>query len=231
MLNVKRNITDNIGKVPHLSTLDTLGVPAPLKDGFTYAHQKFPAGGTCLEFGVCWGHSWMWQVLQIMNRYPNDVLIGFDSWQGLPKETPGVWAPERHKEGAFSSPKANVLARMDEIGAVIGSQFKLVDGFFSQSLTAELQSQIKNLIFVNCDVDIFSSCMEMLRWITPLLRVGTVVYLDDFRDPIDENNSAGAKEWGENLAWRQWTESHPEMVWDLIALNDVNQRSYQLMSK
>jgi len=225
-LNVRKNIVDNIGKVPYLSTLDTLGVPAPLKDGFVHAHETFPNGGTCLEFGVCWGHSWMWQVLQIMNRYPNDKLIGFDSWMGLPKETTGVWAPERHKEGAFSSPKANVLARMDEIGAVIGEQFKLVDGFFEKSLTSNLQQLIKDLIFVNIDVDIHSSTMEVLRFIRPLLQVGTVIYFDDWLDPIDVGK--GAPKWGEHLAWEEWSKQNPAVQVKLVALNDVNQRAFEV---
>lgn len=223
---VRKNIVDNIGRVLYLSTNDTIGVPGPLKDGFTHAHRTFPNGGTCLEFGVCWGHSYMWQVLQILNRYPNDKLIGFDSWQGLPKETPGVWAPERHKEGSFSSPKESVILRMEEVGAFIGPQFKLVDGFFEKSLTSALQATINDLIFVNIDVDIHSSTMEVLRWIRPLLRVGTVIYFDDWLDPIDVGK--GAPEWGEHLAWKQWSAENPAVQARMIALNDVNQRAFEL---
>ena len=226
MLRDRANIVGNIGKVPYLSTLDTTEVPSPLKDGFVHAHQTFPNGGACLEFGVCWGHSWMWQVLQIMNRYKNDVLIGFDSWQGLPKETPGIWAPDRHCEGAFTSPKQNVLTRMEEVGATIGSQFKLVDGFFEQSLTNELKSKIRDLIFVNIDVDIHSSTMEVLRWIRPMLQVGTVLYFDDWLDPIDIGK--GAPKWGEHLAHEEWSAENPTVKMRMIALNDVNQRAFEV---
>lgn len=227
MLNQRSNIVNNLGKGIHLATLDTLGVPEPLKYGFMQAHSNF-GHGTCLEFGVCWGHSWMWQVLNILNFFPKSRLIGFDSWQGLPKETPGVWAPDRHKEGAFCSPKENVLARMDDIGAVIGDQFKLVDGFFCHSLTEQLRSQIENLIFVNVDVDIHSSTIEVLNWIRPMLQVGTVIYWDDWCDPIDVGK--GAAEWGEHLACRQWLEQNPNIKLKLIALNDVNQRAHQVVS-
>lgn len=226
-LNVRSNIMDNLGKGIHLSTLDTLGVPEPLKAGFCIAHDTFMRG-TCLEFGVCWGYSWMWQLLQILNFYPKSKLIGFDSWQGLPKETPGVWAPERHHEGAFTSPKQLVLNRMAEVGAIIGEQFNLVDGFFSTSLTAELQSKIENLIFVNIDVDVHSSTMEVLNWIKPLLQVGTILYADDWLDPIDIGK--GTTKWGEHLAFEQWLEKNPGIKLELIALNDVNQRSFQVVS-
>lgn len=222
-LNVRSNIMDNLGKGIHLSMADAVGVPEPLKAGFYKAHDNLMCG-TCLEFGVCWGNSWMWQLLQILNFFPKSQLIGFDSWQGLPKETPGVWAPDRHKEGAFSSPKQNVIERMEEVGAFIGDQFKLVDGFFSISLTPELQSVISNVIFINVDVDIHSSTMEVLRWIRPLLQVGTVVYFDDWKDPIDQHEGP----WGEHLAWAQWTKENPSIQAKLVSLNDVNQRAFEI---
>ena len=208
-------------------------VPEPLKVGFHKAHQTFRSG-TCLEFGVAWGNSYAWQVSQILDKYVCSKLIGFDSWAGLPKETPGVWAPDRHCEGAFSTDKAGVVNRVAELGITVGnditSNFSLIDGFFSESLTKELQSYIKDLIFVNIDVDVFISTQQLLIWITPMLQVGTVIYLDDFRDPLDENNLAGAKEWGENLAWRQWTEAHPHIKYNMIAVNAVNQCAFEILA-
>ena len=227
-LKVRDNIIDNIGKVPYLSILDTAEVPSTMKDAFMHAHLTFPSGGTCLEFGVGSGNSWMWQVLQIMNRFTNDTLIGFDSWQGLPEETPGVWRPDRHQKGAFTCSKDYIIGWMNEIGVKTGSQFQLVDGFFSESLTGELRNKIHNLIFVNIDVDIHSSTMEILRWITPLLRTGTVIYFDDWLDPADIGK--GASKWGEHLAFEDWLKENPSVKVELIALNDVNQRAFQIIS-
>ena len=211
------------------SSFDT--VPAPLKVGFHHAHQTF-GSGTCLEFGVAWGTSYAWQVAQILDKYTCSKLIGFDSWAGLPKETPGVWAPDRHCKGAFATNKTNVIARVEELGATIGkdiiSKFSLIDGFFSESLTTELQGYIKDLIFVNIDVDIHSSTVEVLNWITPLLRPGVVLYADDWLDPVDIGK--GAAEWGEHLAWRQWTEAHPHIKYNMIAVNAVNQRAFEILA-
>jgi len=206
-------------------------VPKPLKDGFHYAHQTLGTG-TCLEFGVAWGTSYAWQVSQILDKYIGSKLIGFDSWAGLPKETPGVWAPDRHHAGAFSTSKADMVQRVTELGISIGStpasQFSLVDGFFKDSLTIELRDQIKDLIFVNIDVDIHSSTVEVLNWITPLLRPGVVLYADDWLDPVDIGK--GAAEWGEHLAWRQWTEAHPHIKYNMIAVNAVNQRAFEILA-
>jgi len=226
-LNVRSNIMDNLGKGIHLSMADAVGVPEPLKAGFYQAHTNF-VHGTCLEFGVMYGNSFMWQILQILNFFPKDQLIGFDSWQGLPKETPGVWAPERHHEGAFSTTKDVVIGRMEEYNVFIGDRFKLVDGFFSKSLTPELQSVIgegdSKVIFINVDVDIHSSAMEVLRWVRPLLQVGTVLYFDDWKDPIDTHDGP----WGEHLAWAQWTKENPSIQAKLVSLNDVNQRAFEI---
>ena len=227
-LRISQNIVNNLGKIRYLSTVDTDHVPEPLKDGFSLAHQTFSDGGTCLEFGVSQGNSWMWQVLQILNRYSSDVLIGFDSWQGLPEETPGVWAPHRHRKGAFATSKDIVLQRMKEVGASLGSQFKFVDGYFSDSLTSKLRSKISNLIFVNIDVDLHSSTMEVLQWIQPLLQTGTVIYFDDWLDPSDIGK--GAQKWGEHLAFEQWLKQSSSIKVELIALNDANQRAYQIIS-
>ena len=227
-LKVRDNIIDNIGKVPYLSILDTAEVPSTMKDAFMHAHLTFPSGGTCLEFGVGSGNSWMWQVLQILNRYRNDILIGFDSWQGLPEETTGVWTPNRHSKNAFASPRENVVQRMHEIGASVGLQFKLVDGFFSESLTNKLRSNIKNPIFVNVDCDIHNSTKEVLWWIRPLLSPGTVFYFDDWLDPNDIGK--GAAKWGEHLAFEEWSRENPSVKVELIAINDVNQRAFQITS-
>jgi len=69
---------------------------------FHLAHKIFKKG-TCLEFGVSKGDSYVWQAEQILKLYPESRLIGFDSWLGLPKEAEGVWFPYRHRRGNIGS--------------------------------------------------------------------------------------------------------------------------------
>ena len=200
-----------------------------LDKSFYTAQAKFyknSAPKTCLEFGVFEGNTYGWMLKQIQSRYEDNILIGFDSWQGLPEETSGVWIPDRHIKGAYSSTKEKVLKILSENNAADDPRFRLVDGFFSDTLTKELQDSIQSLIFVNIDVDLHSSSMEVLKFITPLLQPGTVIYWDDWKDPVDKYEG----KWGEHLAWEQWSASHPGLVANITMNNAYNQVCMEVIS-
>jgi hypothetical protein len=80
------------------------------------------------------------------------------------------------------------------------------------------------LVFVNIDIDIHSSCVEALNFVEPMLAVGTVIYLDDFRDPMDVGK--GPEYWGENLSWKQFGEAHPNIKFREIIKNELNQCAF-----
>ena len=184
---------------------------------FELAVKSFLGRGTCLEFGVGWGYTYSYQIKQITEKYPGLSLIGFDSWQGLPKETEGVWYPDRHAEKKLAFPKEAIL-NMIPPG---DGRFKLVDGFFINSLTPGLQATIDNVIFINMDVDIHSSTLQVLDFVKPLLQPGTIIYWDDWKDPKDENSEP----WGEHRAWEEWYRSQSDVVAETLEINTVNQRS------
>lgn len=117
-----------------------------LQNSFTLAHKIFPEGGTCLEFGVHVGNTFVWEAKEIQRHYKTSRLIGFDSWQGLPKEEKNVWFPQRHNQGEFAVTKDVVLQRLQAIGMANDPSIQFVDGFFEDSLTTKLQKQIHNLI-------------------------------------------------------------------------------------
>ena len=189
---------------------------------FHQAHQNFPEGGTCLEFGVFTGWSYMLQVNEILNRYTSSKLIGFDSWQGLPEETANVWFPKRHAKGQFKTTKDVVLKQLGN--NINDERFKLIDGFFKDSLTKEIQDSIKDLIYVNIDVDIHSSTIEVLEFIYPILRSGVIIYFDDWKDPKDKFDG----KWGEHLAWEEFTNKYPTLKYKVLEINDANQRYMEI---
>lgn len=193
---------------------------------FLEAQRLFPMGPkTCLEFGVGNGRSYLWQADQIVKNFKNTTLFGFDSWCGLPDETPGVWCPGRHTRGNFAHPKSIVLDRLTKLGVSNDQGFILVDGFFDKSLTKEVQQSINNLIFVNIDVDIHSSSMLVLDFIKPLLRKNVILYFDDWKDPIDIYDG----KWGEHLAWEQWSQKNPEIKAETIVIGGSNQRYMKVL--
>ena len=200
-----------------------MGVAMTL-DAFHKAHENFKGGGTCLEFGVFRGRTFFAQVDEIVNRYKNSSLIGFDSWQGLPEEAENIWIPDRHSVGNFSCDKSVVVDELKRRNLYTDKRFRLIDGFYSTSLTKELQSTITDLIFVNIDVDLYISCKEVLEFIQPLLRAGVIIYFDDWKDPQDKYIG----KWGEHLAWEEFIIKYPKIEYEIVAINEVNQRYIEI---
>lgn len=200
------------------------------RDAFLLAHQNFPQGGACLEFGVASGRTYIWQANQLVRRYKGSTLIGFDSWQGLPKETEGVWCPERHAEGQFSFPKACVQNALEIIDGYEENKkrFRFVDGFYSDSLCDKVRDTIRDVIFINIDVDVYVSTIQLLDFVKPLLQKGTIIYWDDWLDPVDIPE--GKDSWGEHRAWKDWSQKNPEIRVKVVAVNDVNQRIMEVTS-
>jgi len=198
------------------------------QDAFLLANKNFPDGGTCLEFGVSIGNTYMWQAEQILTEFKNNKLIGFDSWEGLPEESKNVWYPDRHSIGAFAYPKELVEARLKVLlNDIPDERFQFVDGFFSESLTGELQKQIDDVIFINIDVDIHKSTIELLVFVKPFLRSGVIIYWDDWLDPQDVSEKHGS--WGEHLAWEEWSKENPEIKTKTIKVNEWNQRIMEVL--
>lgn len=194
------------------------------ENAFAIAHSIFPQGGTCLEFGVYTGGTFAWQAERIRKNHTSSHLIGFDSWQGLPPEAEGEWAPPRHSQGRYASTKDVVLARLTSLGMKDDPRVELVDGFFKDSLTTELQKKLKersDLIFVNIDVDIYNSTIELLDFVKPLLRPGVILYWDDWKDPRMLHDG----EWGEHKAWKDWSLRNPDVFAEDLEVNPLNQRS------
>lgn len=191
------------------------------KRAFHLSHFISKNGGTCLEFGVFQGDTYSYQAQQILTKYINSTLIGFDSWRGLPEESPGIWTPERHAAGEFAASRSDVQEKLALLGVERNDKrFRLIDGFFADSLTSELRDEIRDVIFINVDVDLYRSTLELLDFVKPLLRPGVVIYWDDWKDPQDECTEA----WGEHLAWSEWYPKQNGLEVETIEVNPVNQR-------
>jgi hypothetical protein len=205
-----------------------LGTCPGLDKAFFLAHKNFPNGGTILEFGVGGGFSYSWMAWWVKNRCTTDRLIGFDSWQGLPAETEGVWYPDCHKQGNYKHDKMWVHEKAMELGVDIANddRFALVDGFFSETLTEDLRNLFNNVILVNMDVDLHSSAKLVLDWITPLLQKGTVIYTDDYHFPMF--NIDPALKCGVSLAFEEWQGIHPNIKLNTIETFPNSQRYFMV---
>lgn len=205
------------------------------KQSFLAAQKLNPAGGVCLEFGVGMGRSFSWSLMQIVRNFPNSKLLGFDGWKGLPKEDSKVWCPEHHWEGKLCWSKEEIFKTFGDLGVLPyiehDSRFYMVDGWFCDTLTPALQKMVVSLgplIYVNIDVDIYLSTIQLLDFVRPMLRENTVLYFDDWLDPSDVDPSMPRK-WGEHLAWEHWSQKHPEIQAETLCVNELNQRYMRIV--
>jgi hypothetical protein len=56
----------------------------------------------------------------------------------------------------------------------------IIEGFFSESLTDDVQKRIPKVGMIHIDVDLYSSTVEVLKFVRPMLTVGTVILFDDY---------------------------------------------------
>ena len=126
----------------------------------------------------------------------------FDSFEGLPPTTArdGIF-----REGTFFTSEIDFLRIVKCRTGITLSQRFVHSGFYSKSLTTELQSELPKVGVLHVDVDLYSSTVEIFEFIEPLLCDGTVILFDDWYC------FPKASEGGEALAVREFLERNPEI--------------------
>jgi hypothetical protein len=108
----------------------------------------------------------------------NMEFYAFDSFQGLPdteKSEDGIF-----KTGEFKTTINEFKSKVyNKTGYKIANKY-LVEGFYSNSLTKERQNKMPKVGVVHIDVDLYSSTVEVLNFLLPLLTIGTVILFDDW---------------------------------------------------
>jgi hypothetical protein len=142
------------------------------------------------------------------------MLYGFDSFAGLPEETPGLILEGKHwRPGGFSAADALREWRLpdvlDRVRRHIGhANTTLIAGFFNTSLASAARAHtLQPALLVDIDVDLHSSTSECLSWLVEerLLQPGTLVRYDDWRSMGQRHGEARAhREVSRryNITWR-----------------------------
>jgi len=127
-----------------------------------------------MEFGVYRGES-IRQWSQLLKN-STSRLHGFDSFEGLPEE----W--DDHSAIALRKGHFSTQGKIPEIP---DSRVRFFKGWFEDTLsTYEFIESPTLVIFL--DADLYSSTSYVLKTLRPHIKVGTIVYFDEFWDPLHE---------------------------------------------
>ena len=128
----------------------------------------------------------------------NTQFYAFDSFEGLPPTNPEE--DGYFRTGAFATSRSAFLRIVKQRTGLRLEPDHVVQGFYSDSLTAELQRRMPKVGVVHIDVDLYSSTVHLLEFIKPLIVVGSVLIFDDwyaFPPGVDKGEVRAMKEFCE----------------------------------
>ncbi len=170
--------------------------------------RKSNLRGDYFEFGLYRGSSFS-AAQRLAGRYrlaSEMRFFGFDSFQGLP-EPAGVDVAGEFRKGDYACSHAEVTATLEKRG-VDWTRIHLVEGWYDQSLTAELKSDLVpgqvGVALVDCDL--YESTVPVLQFLASLLQEGSILLFDDW------NCFHRSDQKGERRAFREFLEEDPRFL-------------------
>lgn len=179
--------------------------------------------GDYLEFGVWKGNSFIEAYNQI-NNYSNTFYnVGlratneknmfvdmkfhaFDSFEGLP-ETQNTSNPIQYFAGNYSATEELFRNRISDAGLDM-DRVTITKGWFNESLNKKAADalNLRQIAVAYIDCDIYESSVDVLNFITPYLKTGSVLIFDDwFRNK-------GISSTGVQGAALDWLKSNPQIT-------------------
>jgi O-methyltransferase len=146
-------------------------------------NRRLAYDGDYFEFGVFKGYTF-WYAQDCARKHGLERMhfYGFDSFTGLPPVRGRDQTPhDEFYEGQYACSKEKVVANLDAKG-VDWSRTHLVEGYFEQSLNAELKVQLRQrwIAIALIDCDLYESTAVVLDFIKDLIANGTIVLFDDW---------------------------------------------------
>lgn len=162
-----------------------------------YVEKYFPED-SLFEFGVCTGDS-LFDILVTLihkNNKPTKVF-GFDSFEGLPDEMPGITIPPNWTKGAFAlkdhyprwgeqtiEAGLNYLTQKFAPFQKYNIDISLIKGWFSDTLNKNTikENKISPAKYIHIDTDIYISTKQVLEWLVQnnLFANNCIVRYDDW---------------------------------------------------
>ena len=212
----KHNDSNNFQKIERFDYSDIAGWYSKFK---TALSQDTIEDGDIYEFG-CWSGKTLKALNLAINKlhrkkvgYKN--IHAFDSFEGLPEETEGMYRTPAWCKGNFSSKHLfhtndteTIKRRIEGISGF--EKINFIEGFYEDSLNEETfnNNEFNPAILVHIDVDIYKSTVEVLDFLFKykIIRKGTILVYDDFGQiaPFD----SGLPLYGEKLAHKELCEKY-----------------------
>lgn len=190
----------------HQSTLHRVKM---LKLALSYVRDE-RVKGDYLEFGVARGLTFI--SAYYLNQKLNSSIknfYAFDSFKGFPEPKGVDKVFERFKKGKEHWPieefQKNLKRKKVDLEKV-----QIIEGFFEEVLTEQLQNKFKKeavkaaVVWIDCDL--YQSAKEALIFAQPFLQQGTVVIFDDWLC------YRGDPEKGEQRATKEFLEDYPNIA-------------------
>lgn len=125
-----------------------------------------------LEFGVYRGDSLRWWLGAISNS--ESRFVGFDTFTGLPER----WRPTE-PAGHF-----NVNGIVPDVK---DPRCVFEVGLFQDTLPSFVaRADLSGRLVINLDADMFTSTLFVLTTLAPYLKLGDLIFFDEFSCPLDE---------------------------------------------
>ena len=129
-------------------------------------------------------------------------FYAFDSFEGLPATSAedGIF-----KGGTFRTGITEFKSAVKKQADFNVCDANIIQGFYSESLNLETMSKIPSAGVIHIDVDLYSSAIEVLSFVKPLIVAGTVILFDDFFCfPAGSNK-------GESRALNEFLSNNPDL--------------------
>ena len=131
------------------------------------------------EFGCHSGRTFSSMINASKYLKLNDAkFYAFDSFEGLPKTNQKV--DGFFQTGTFSTSISNFKKIVKSNTGVFLKHEQCIKGYYKNTLTNDLQKKFKGVGLVHIDVDLYSSTVEVLDFVKPLLVVGSILVFDDW---------------------------------------------------
>ncbi len=180
-------------------------------------------GADYCEFGMFKGYSF-WKAQQEAARHRLTCrFFGFDSFAGLP-DVQGLdqTGHGEFRKGQYSCSQEEVVANLQAAGGIDWERTFLVRGYFEQSLTPNVieTHRIRKVGVAMIDCDLYSSTVEVLKFLRGLIGDKSVLIMDDWNCFGADNDK------GQRRAMREFLVTQPRLRLEPLVSYGPNSQAF-----